>query len=291
MRLSRSERIFDIVNVTALLLISATMIIPLVHVMAVSLSETAAVMRNDVELWPVGMNWDNYLLVLENKRFVHALMVTLFVVTVGTLLNMILTVFTSYPLSRSYFQARRFMTLFVIFTMVFQAPLIPAYLLVRDIGILDTIWALILPSALSAFNMIICITFLRSLPEELFEAARIDGMSERRIVTSIVTPLSKPILFTLLLFYAVFHWNSYYGALIYITNPDLRPLQLYIYMMLNQGETNTMLSSASQFATLDTSPQGLQMATVILATIPIVIVYPFIQKHFIKGSLVGSLKE
>jgi len=288
---TRSERWFDAMNVAVLLLLAAAILIPLIHVLAVSLSETTALNRSEVKLWPIGFNLDNYLLVLKNKRFVNAFLVTLLVVAAGTLLNMALTTMTAYPLSRTYFQARRWMTLLVIFTMIFQAPLIPMYLLVRSFGLLDTLGALIVPSAISVFNMILCMTFFRSLPEELLEAARIDGMSEFNILLRIVMPLSRPILYTLLLFYAVYHWNNYFSSLIFITDPAKRPLQLYIFMMLNRDEASTTMSNLTQIMNLDVSPKGLQMATVVLATAPIVMIYPFIQKHFIKGSLIGSLKE
>ncbi|MNI18187.1 L-arabinose transport system permease protein AraQ [compost metagenome] len=139
--------------------------------------------------------------------------------------------------------------------------------------------------------MILCITFFRSLPEEMFEAARVDGLSEYRMVWQIALPLSLPIVVTLILFYAVAHWNNYYSALLYITDANLRPLQLYLYMLLSQYNTNDSNSFMSNIASSDVSPQGLQMATIVVATIPVLLIYPFVQKHFIKGSMLGSLKE
>lgn len=288
---SFGEKCFDIANTAFLLLACLLVILPLMHVVAGSLSETNALIHSQVKLWPVGFNLDNYILVFKNTTFWRSFGVTLFVVVVGTLINMVLTVLTAYPLSKPYLKGRRPFMLYIIFTMIFQAPMIPTYLLVKALDMLNTIWALIIPGALSAFNLILCITFFRSLPEELFEAARVDGMSEYRIVWRITMPLSLPIVVTLLLFYAVAHWNNYYSALLYITDAKLRPLQMYLYMLLAQYDTSDARSFMSTITTWDVSPQGLQMATIIVATVPILLIYPFVQKHFIKGAMLGSLKE
>jgi putative aldouronate transport system permease protein len=284
------EKAFDVLNVTLLLIISLIVLLPVLHVLAGSLSTTNALIHSKVSLWPVGFNLDNYLLVFHNRIFWRAFGVTAYVVCVGTLLNMVLTILTAYPLSKVYFKGRKFFMLIVIFTMIFQAPMIPSYLLIKYLGMLNSLWSLIIPGALSAFNMILCITFFRSLPEELFEAARVDGMSEYLVVWRIAIPISLPIIVTLFLFYAVGHWNNYSSALLYITDPHLRPLQLYLYMLLSQYNSNDSNSFMSNI-TQDISPQGLQMATIVVATIPILLIYPFVQKHFIKGSMLGSLKE
>lgn len=288
---SFGERLFDIFNVTLLLLVCALILVPLMHVVAGSLSDTNALIHAKVTLWPVGLNFDNYILVFKNETFWKSFGITAFIVIVGTTINMILTIFTGYPLSKFFLRGRKYFMLFIIFTMIFTAPMIPTYLLVKGLSLMNTVWALIIPSALAAFNLILCITFFRGLPEELFEAARVDGMNEYRVVAQIALPLSMPIIVTLALFYSVAHWNNYYSALLYVTNPDLRPLQLYLYNLLAQFDTSDTLSYMSSTVTYDISPQGLQMATIIVATLPIVIIYPFIQKHFIKGAMIGSLKE
>ena len=293
MKIKRSlgEKVFDAANVVFLLLVCLLVIIPVLHVIAGSFSETNALIHSKVGLWPVGFNVDNYIIVFESKPFWRAFGITGLVVVIGTILNLVITVFTAYPLSKAYLKWRKYFILFVIVTMIFQAPMIPTYLLIKYLDLLNSIWALIIPSALSAFNMILCVTFFRALPEELFEAARVDGMSEYRVVWSIALPLSKPILITLLLFYAVGHWNNYYSALLYINDSAIRPLQLYLYMLLAQYNTSDYQSSMSSLISFDISPQGLQMATIIVATLPIVIIYPFVQKHFLKGAMLGSLKE
>lgn len=288
-----AERLFDIGNVLLLLLTCVVVILPILHVVAGSLSSTNALIHTRVKLWPVEWNIDNYKLVINNSIFWRSFRNTLFVVAVGTALNMLLTILTAYPLSRRGFRGRSFFLLVILFTIIFQAPTIPVYLIVKSFGLINTLWALIIPAALSAFNLLICMTFFRSLPEELFEAARVDGMSEFNILWRIAVPLSVPIMVTLILFYAVGHWNNYYSALLYVTKADLKPLQLYLYSIIAQFNLNETDGAAAAVAerTADISPQGLQMATVIVATVPILLVYPFIQKHFVKGALIGSIKE
>lgn len=289
-RKSTGEHIFDLANIILLALACLTVIIPIAHVVASSFSSTNALIHAEVGLWPVGFNTDNYKVVLQNERFWRAFGNTLIIVIGGTLINMFLTVLTAYPLSKMYFRGRKWFMLIIVFTMIFYAPMIPSYLIVKNLGLINTLWALILPAALSAFNLLICLTFFRSLPEELFEAARVDGMSEFNMVWKIAVPLSKPIMVTLILFYAVGHWNNYYAALLFVTKPELQPLQLYLYTVVAKSNVNEMMAQITE-TTSDLSPQGVQMATVLVATVPVLLIYPFIQKHFIKGALIGSIKE
>jgi putative aldouronate transport system permease protein len=293
MKIKRSigEVIFDSANVVLLLLFCAAVAIPLLNVIAGSLSSNEAIIHSEVALWPVGFNLHNYEFVIKNAVFWRSFGVTVQIVLIGTAINMLLTILTSYPLSKGWLGGRKVILLFIIFTMIFQAPLVPAYILVKSFGMLNTIWSLIIPGALSAFNMMLCITFMRSLPEEMFEAARVDGMSEYRIVWRIVAPLSMPINVTLILFYAVGHWNNYLAPLLYITDRELQPLQLYLYKLISQFDADSAGGQSVLELSSAITPQGLQMATIVIATIPIIIVYPFLQKHFIKGALLGSVKE
>jgi len=284
------EKIFDSLNVIVLIVACITVIVPIAHVIASSLSSPQAIIHSKVSLWPVGFNLDNYETVMRNGKFWRAFGVSVFVVIVGTLLNLAMTVFTAYPLSKSYLRGRNAVLMYIVITMIFYPPMIPLYLVVKEAGLINSVWALIIPSALSQFNMLICLTFFRSLPEELFESARMDGLSEYRMVTRIAVPLSTAIMVTLSLFYAVSHWNSYTASLLYITKEALRPLQLYMYYIVARNEMSDLMSTVNEVA-LTTSPQGLQMATIMVATVPIVLIYPFIQKHFIKGALIGSIKE
>lgn len=285
---SPGEKVFDVCNVVFLVVICALVLIPLLHIAAASFSSTNALIHSRVKLWPVEFNLDNYKKVVENTSFWLSFRITVFIAVFGTLLNLVLTVLMAYPLSKPGLRGRKVFMLIIVFTMIFSAPLIPTYLIVKGLGLVNTIWAMIIPSAISMFNVVLCLTFLKGLPEELFEAARVDGMSEYGIVFKIAVPLSVPILVTLTLYYAVHHWNSYFAAMIYITKSELRPLQLYLYAMIAQGNTNDMASTIAE--EMDTSPEGLKMATIIVATTPILLIYPFIQKHFIKGTLIGSLK-
>ncbi|AGA57396.1 ABC-type sugar transport system, permease component [Thermobacillus composti KWC4] len=288
---SLGEKIFDACNVIFLVLASLLVVIPVVHVIAGSFSSTQALIQNKVFLVPVDFNLDNYKLVIQNETFWKTFKNSVLLVIVGTAINMVMTLVTAYPLSKSYLKGRKVFILAFVFTMIFHAPLIPSYILIRNLGLLDTFWALVVPPAIGMFNLIMCITFFRSLPEELFEAARVDGMGEYRILWKIAVPLSMPIVVTLLLFYAVNHWNSYFNALIYITDRKLYPLQLYLYHLLAEANAIDNYRGVNTLASLDTSPQGLQLATIVVATVPIVIIYPFLQKHFIKGAMLGSLKE
>ncbi|OXS53721.1 ABC transporter permease [Cohnella sp. CIP 111063] len=291
-RRSWGEKVFDSANIAVLLLFCVAVIIPLLNVIAGSLSSNEAIIHSQVKLWPVGFNLKNYEYVVQNGVFWRSFGVTLQIVLIGTTINMLLTILTSYPLSKSWLGGRKIILLFIIFTMIFQAPIVPMYLLIKNLALLNSIWALIIPGAISAFNMMLCITFIRTLPEEMFEAARVDGMSEYRIVWKIVAPLIMPINVTLILFYAVGHWNNYFGPLLYITDRALQPLQLYLYNLISQFDMDSVGGGESllELSTAVT-PQGLQMATIVVATVPIIIVYPFLQKHFIKGALLGSVKE
>ncbi|MFI2857970.1 carbohydrate ABC transporter permease [Paenibacillus sp. JSM ZJ436] len=289
-RKSTGEKLFDTMNIILLSLLSLAAIIPLLHVVAGSFSSANAIIHSRVTLWPVEPTLDHYKLVTQTKAFWEAGWLTIRVVVLGTLLNMVLTIIGSYPLSKPYLRGRRPILLFIVFTMIFHAPMIPMYLVVKEFGMLNTIWALIVPTAISAFNMMLCITFFRGLPEEMFDAAKVDGMNDYRIVWSIVTPLSKPILVTLLLFYAVGHWNNYFTPLLYINDRDMQTLQVYLYNLISLGSNNDMASAAAAESS-NMLPQALEMATIVLATLPIVVLYPFLQKHFVKGATLGSVKE
>ncbi|ANE46072.1 ABC transporter permease [Paenibacillus swuensis] len=287
---SAGERLFDGFNIILLSLLSIIALIPILHVIAGSLSSPSAIIHNEVFLWPVEPTLQHFKLVANTDAFWSAAWMTIQVVVIGTLINMVLTVFASYPLSKMHLRGRKVLMMFVIFTMIFQAPMIPVYMVVKELHMLNTIWALVIPGAISAFNMILCITFFRSLPEELFEAAKVDGMSDYRIVWQIAVPLSKPILFTLLLFYAVGHWNSYFTPLLYITDRGMQTLQMYLYFLM-QGSMSDIAAGASAESSLSMVPKALEMATIVLATAPIVVLYPFFQKHFVKGATLGSVKE
>lgn len=287
---SPGERSFDAFNLLFLFGACLLIILPFVHLLAASLSSREALIHNLVTFWPVDWTLDNYQLVWRNPIFWNAFRISLIVTVVGTLINMYLTMLTAYPLSRQILRGKKIILLGIVFTMIFAAPLIPSYLVIKNLGLMNTLWAIMLPNAIGAFNLILCITFFRGLPEELAEAAKVDGLSDNRILWRIFMPLSMPIVMTLTLFYAVGHWNNYMGPLFFITDPGIKPLQLYLFSLLSQfNMQDSMLNMPESISNF--SPLGIQMATVGVATVPIMLIYPFIQKHFIRGALLGSVKE
>ncbi|RAU91150.1 carbohydrate ABC transporter permease [Paenibacillus sp. YN15] len=285
----KKMELFDIIIILVLSAACVTILLPLMHVVAGSLSGKIPLMKGAVGLWPKDITWINYRLVLENYAFWRAFRVTVFLVAAGTCLNMLFTVVTAYPLSKRYLPGRRVMMVYIIITMIFSAPLIPTYLLLKNLLLLNTVWVMIVPGVINTFNLILAITFFKALPEELFEAARVDGLSEYGMVLRIAMPMCLPIVATLSLFYAVGHWNTYSSGLYFVTNAALRPLQVYLYNIISAGNVEDL--AGGSFVDVDITPEGLKMATIVTATLPIVIIYPFIQKYFIKGSTLGSLKE
>ena len=281
---------FDFINNFFLFLMFAIMLYPFIYVLAVSLSSPEAVMQNKVVLFPVEITTINYQVVFSNRGIWTGFANTLRYVVVGTLINLALTSLMAYALSKKQLFGRKFFTLFVIFTMFFQGGMIPSYILVRNLRMINTIWAIVLPGAVSIWYLMVMRTFFGGLPEELEEAAMIDGCHPIKIFISIVLPLSKPILLTMSLFYAVSHWNAFMGPLIYLNDKSKFPIQIILRQILITGDTN--FTSAVSF--LDDShliiSDAIKYATIITAIFPIIMVYPFIQKYFAKGVMIGSVK-
>lgn len=288
---SMAEKVFDTFNMIFLTLFGFITLMPLIYVVAGSVSDKYALINMKVYLWPVGFQMENYKMVFNNQIFWNSFKNTVLIVIMGTTINMVMTVLTAYPLSKSYLQGRKYFMLMVVISMVFTAPMIPTYLVIKQLHLINTFGALVIPGALSSFNMILCMTFFRSIPEDLFEAARIDGMPEYKILWEIAVPVSLPMIMTLILFYAVGNWNSYYAAIMYISKQNLRPLQAFIYTLISQYNSAGMENLSIAEVNTDLTPEGLKMATIIVATVPIVLVYPFIQRYFISGVMIGSIKE
>ena len=282
------RKAFAVFNNIFLSLVSLSMLIPFLNILAGSLSEGLAILQGKVGIWPVDFTWVNYQIVLGNPSILRSFLVTVIVTSVGTIMNLIFTALMAYGLAKEDLRGRKFLMLFILFTMIFQAPLIPSYLVVKYFGLLNTIWSLIIPGLISAYNLILMITFFRNIPDGLMDSARIDGAGEYRILWSVVLPLSLPSLMTIGLFYAVGHWNSYFAALMYIRNPDLYTLQVKLQQLLLASESFETPSYLGNVT--GNSAEGIKMASIIVATVPILLVYPFIQKHFVKGALLGSLK-
>lgn len=292
-RLSNGDRVFTAINYVVLLLFTLSVLYPLLYVLSASFSSSSAVMSGRVWLWPVEPTLAGYKAVLEYKYIWVGFANSLFYAGVGTIVNVVFTIMAAYPLSRNDFEGRNVFMMLFVFSTMFSGGLIPSYLLVKDLGLLDSRWALIIPSALSVWNAIMMRTYFKSsIPNELLEAAQIDGSSDIRFVTRIVVPLSGPIIAVIALFCAVGYWNQYFSAVIYLSSKDLYPLQVVLRDILIQNEVNiSMLSSSiTDIVERNGLRELLKYSLIVIASAPVLIVYPFVQKHFVKGIMIGSLK-
>jgi putative aldouronate transport system permease protein len=286
-RENASRRAFIYSNYFFLTFTGLVMLLPFLHIFAGSLSSGGAISQGRVSIIPVEWTWINYEAVLQNAAIWKSFGVTVFLTAAGTVFNLLFTSLMAYGLSKNELKGRSLILLLIVFTMIFQVPLIPGYLLVKSLGMLNSLWALIIPGTISAFNLIIMVSFFREIPEGLVDAARIDGCGEYRTWWSIILPLSLPSMSTIGLFYAVGHWNGYFNAFMYIRDPGLFPLQVKLRQLLVDSDTEALMQSVN--VTLQ-SMEGIKMATIMVATVPILLVYPLIQKHFIKGAMLGSVK-
>jgi putative aldouronate transport system permease protein len=287
MRRIRIDPVDWIINLVITLLVFLC-IMPFLHVLATSLSSNAAVVARNVKFLPIGINLNAYLTILRDKSMIRSLYMTVFYTAAFTAIGMVLTVLAAYPLTKKNLWGRNFFLMLFVVTLYFSAGLIPEYLLVHNLGLINTPWSIILPLALSPYNMILLKTSFQSIPESLMESAFVDGCSHFGILTRIVLPLSKPIIATLVLFYAVGRWNAYQDALFYLTKANLYPLQLKLYNLVN---TFGAAEQISQEAGVEQVAQDvLKPASIVFATIPILVVYPFVQKYFVKGVMIGAVK-
>jgi putative aldouronate transport system permease protein len=262
---------------------------PFINVIAVSFSSSRAINAAEVFLWPVEFQTNAYLNLLRDGQLITAMKNTLLITVVGTALNMLFTIMAAYPLSKARLKGRNVMLMAILFTMLFSGGLIPNFLLINSLGLVDTYWALWLPALISAYNMFVMKSFLEGLPAELEESASIDGASEFTILWRIILPLSMPVIAALTLFYSVGWWNSYMNVLIYIRNSGKLSLMVKLYQMIALVSPDMLKSGEGVTQTLIT-PEGIRAAGVVIAIAPILCVYPFLQKYFIKGVLLGSVK-
>ena len=276
-------------NYILLTLLAFLCLYPFLNVLAYSLSGYNAVLSGRVTFYPIDFTLDAYRDILRRTQIWISMRTTVIVTLLGTALSLILTIFAAYSLSRQDLPGRKVLTGFILFTMYFGGGLIPTFLVVKGVGLYDSLGALFIPQSINVFNFIVMRTFFRGLPESLEEAARIDGASYVQCLFKIVLPLSLPIIATMGLFYAVGYWNTYFDALIYIQDPDKYTLQLRLRGLLFGNELNNSGASLEGLGTQVMS-QSLKMATVAVSTIPILVVYPWLQKYFVKGVMVGSVK-
>lgn len=291
---SYSDKIFDIVNLFVMLVLLVIFVWPLWFVVIASFSNPNEVWMGNVVLWPKGFTLISYETLLEYERIWVGYGNTLFYTVVGTLVNLVMTVCGAYPLSRKDFIPRHFFMFLFMLTMYFGGGLIPTYLVVSGLGLVDTRWAMIIPGAVSIYNIIITRTyFMNSIPPSLQEAATLDGANSFQYLMRVVLPLSKPIMAVIGLYYAVGHWNDFYTALIYLYKEDLMPLQSFLRDMLMSTKLTLNNLSGMDTATVELKThlaQTLKYSVIIVSTVPVLCIYPFIQKYFVKGVMVGSVK-
>jgi len=296
MKTTLSRKIFMTFNVVLLISLALLCVFPFINLLAISFSSRDAVVANRVTFWPVDFSINSYRFILANNQFIQSLWISIQRTMIGVPLNLLLAVLAAYPLSKSKeeFRSRSFFSWFFVITILFNGGLIPTFLVVRNTGLLNSIWALILPSAVSVFNMLVVMNYMRSLPKEMEEAALIDGAGHFKVLTLIILPVCKPTLATIALFSFVFHWNSWFDGMIYMQRVSLYPLQTYLQTMIINPEaffrnaTQTGAGIAEFVRLVNARTTG--SAQLFLAMLPVLCVYPFLQKYFTKGLVMGSVK-
>lgn len=286
------DRVFTIVNYAVLTIFLVLIIYPLIFVVSSSFSDGAAVITGKVILWPVNFSTLAYEKVFSYPRIWSGYGNSLFYAVVGTLVNVTMTLLAAFPLSRRDLFGKNILVGLFLFTLFFNGGLIPSYLLVRDLGLRNTRWALIIPQALSVWNLLIAITFVRtSIPHELLEASQLDGCSDFNYFVRILLPLSTPLIAVLSLFYAISHWNQFFAALLYLTNKDLFPLQIILRDILISSNIDlAMVEDIKIMAAREALRELLKYALIVVASVPVLIIYPFAQRYFVKGIMLGSVK-
>ena len=266
-------------------------LVPLLFVLAASFSDPDLVVRGKVLLFPKGFTLKAYQMVFENKDIWKGFRNTCFYTVAGTAISVALTVLAAYPLSKKDLPGRNVLMMLILFTMYFSGGIIPTYLLVKDLGMYDTVWALLIPAAISTYNLIVAKTFFEnSIPTEVYESARLDGCNNLAMLPKIVLPLSKAILAVLVLYYAVGIWNAYFDALIYLRNSDLHPLQIVLRNILLLGQTEQMGTNDVGMAEKIKMAEAIKYSAIVISSIPMLILYPFVQKYFVKGVMIGAIK-
>jgi ABC-type glycerol-3-phosphate transport system permease component len=293
MRLSASDKSFYLLDHIFLVFCGTIVLLPLLNVIAMSLSDPQSVISGRVKFWPRNFTLSTFQLILRNKNIITGYMNTFFYASVGTAINIVVTVMCAYPLSRLDFEGRNFLMIIFAFTMMFSGGMIPAYLVIKNLGLIDSRWVMLLPNAMTVWNMILARTFFQNtIPKEMYESAGLDGASDIKILLKIVLPLSGPILAVLTLFYAVTtHWNSYFSAMMYLRSAKLFNIQLILRNAMNNIEamlnaTGDLSSAVQNLALMEAS----KYVIIVISMLPVLIIYPFVQKHFIRGIMIGAIK-
>ena len=285
-RRSAGSVVFDTLNIVFLCALAFTTIYPFWDTLVVSVSSLKGYLASSIHLWPSEWSVESYKYMFSNPTLWTSYGNTLFITVVGTMINMVITIMTSYVLSKNYLRGHRVLTFLCVFTMMFSGGIIPTYMVIKDVGLLNKIWAMIIPTAINTYNMIILRNFFSAMPRELEESATLDGCTEVGVLFRIVLPVSIPAITTVTLFYAVDHWNDFFSAIMYINKQSNWPLQLFLRSMLYENEAAYQSGGESLYLL----GQPMKMAAVMMAIIPIMCAYPFFQKYFTKGVMTGAVK-
>lgn len=286
------DKLFTIFVYLVLTLVMLIVLLPIVFIVSASFSDPQAVISGEVWLWPVRPTLRGYAAVFKDRKILTGFYNSFYYMIAGTVINLIMTMLCAFPLSRKEFTARNKIAALFVFTMYFSGGLIPSYMLINKLGLIDSRWVMLIPTAMSSYNMIICRTYMvNSIPDELYEAAQIDGCTPIRYLIRVVTPLCKPILAVLTLYYGVAHWNSYFNAMIYLKTQSLFPIQIILrdILILNKIDY-TMVSDVGAVAAQRGLTDLLKYSTIVVASVPVLCIYPFVQKYFVKGVMIGAVK-
>lgn len=288
---TKGDRVVSIVIHILIAMIVVVMVLPFINILAVSFSSESAVISGKVLFWPVDFTVKTYERVFKGSQLMNAMGNTILLTVVGVAINMVMTILAAYPLSKKRLRGRTLLLGMITLTMIFGAGMIPNYLLIKSLNLMNSYWALWLSGALSTYNMIVLKSFFQSLPESLEESAQIDGCSDFRILLRIVLPLSLPSLATIALFYAVGWWNSYFNVMLYMTSSSKMTLQVRLRDLVNLTDISGIMNAADQEAKrYRMAEQSIKAVSIVIATVPILLVYPFLQKYFVKGVMIGSIK-
>ncbi|MFE6076557.1 carbohydrate ABC transporter permease [Paenibacillus sp. NPDC057886] len=288
---TRGYRIFSIANYTFLGILSLLCILPIIHILAVSFSSMAPASSNLVSFWPIGFTTDAYVKTFGNSNFINSLLVSVKRTIIATIIGMVIMLITAFPLSKEdlSFKGRSLYTWFFVFTILFSGGLIPSYILIQKLGLMNTIWALILPGALSVWNVILMMNFFRGLPKELEEAAYLDGAGHIKTLILVYVPLSLPAIATLSLFTMVYQWNSWFDGMIYMSDIKNYPLASLLQTIIVQQDLSKINVDPSMLENI--SQRTVRAAQIFIGALPILLVYPFLQRFFVKGIVIGAVKE
>lgn len=289
---SFGDKVFIIMVYVVLTAVFLIVVLPLIYIVSASFSDPQAVVSGKVFLLPVNPTLRGYAAVFKNTKIMNGFFNSIIYTAAGVVVNLVMTMLCAYPLSRREFMARNKLAMLFVFTMYFSGGLVPTYMVVQKLGLIDSRLAMIIPSAMSTYNMIICRTYMvNSIPDEMYEAASIDGCTPFKYLLRIVTPLCKPILAVLTLYYGVAKWNSYFDAMLYLKDQKLQPLTIIMREILIQNQIDyTMISDVSSVAAQRGLTDLLKYSTIVVASLPVLLIYPFVQKHFVKGVMIGAVK-